>query len=94
MAGKIMAGKCLFQVLLAAKLGFKSSGIKLNYWMLPYSRIQAWSQREEKNVSFYRKDILKVTGYCNQACTDPELGTGVQTPMENDKIYRLPYNRN
>ena len=56
----IMARKMLFQVLETAKHGFKSSGVELNYWLVLYSRYQAWKQGQ-KNAAFYRKDLWKVT---------------------------------
>ena len=61
MAGKNYGGeKMLFQVLETAKHGFKSSGVELNYWLVLYSRYQAWKQGQ-KNAAFYRKDLWKVT---------------------------------
>uniref|UniRef100_A0A0A9W502 Protein FAM173B n=2 Tax=Lygus hesperus TaxID=30085 RepID=A0A0A9W502_LYGHE len=44
-------------VVAAAKNGFKSDGVELNYWLVLYSRISALRSGVSRNASFHRKDL-------------------------------------
>ncbi|KAK6182113.1 hypothetical protein SNE40_009871 [Patella caerulea] len=48
-------------VLDAARRGFKSSGVELNYWLVLYSRYTAWKNGLSSQVSFFRKDLWKTS---------------------------------
>lgn len=51
---------CLFQVIAAARAGFRSVGFELNPWLVWYSRYKAWRQGVHGNTSFYISDLWKV----------------------------------
>lgn len=46
-------------VLAAAKLGFPSSGVELNPWLVIYSKIKAYKLGLSKSATFKRQDIWK-----------------------------------
>ncbi|XP_070494064.1 ATP synthase subunit C lysine N-methyltransferase [Chironomus tepperi] len=46
-------------VIQAAKHGFKSDGVELNYWLVLYSRLASLRSGTSKNTKFFRKDLWK-----------------------------------
>jgi len=48
-------------------MGFKSTGVELNRWLVYYSRISAWRAGVRSNTNFLRHDLWKhdMSGYNN-----------------------------
>jgi len=51
----------------AARMGFKSTGVELNRWLVYYSRVSAWREGVRSNTNFLRHDLWKhdMSGYNN-----------------------------
>jgi protein-L-isoaspartate O-methyltransferase len=46
-------------VMATAHLGFRSTGVELNPWLVFYSRLRAWRLGLDPHVSFVRTDLWK-----------------------------------
>lgn len=46
-------------VIEASKLGFQSSGVELNYWLVLYSRLNSLRHKQWNRTKFYKQDLWK-----------------------------------